>query len=207
MSGRKPSSESRSAEIRQRLLEWKQTPEWQRISLRELAVELGTSHQLLSVYLKGLNNWQERDYERRAEAIRNLAKAENRYLTPWEESQAKALEGAAFRCMVESLLASALKRYSTELREWEQKSSLTLLCLAYHIRELCVERDGKLREDVRIAHPAPSPWLHWHEEDRNFRRAAWIAVGAAVGVAVVRRHTHSLSGCVSALSLEPRLVL
>jgi len=122
--GRKPASESRAPEIRARLLTWKQTPEWQRISLRALALELGTSHQLLSVYLKGLNDWQKRDYKRRAEDIRNLAKAENRYMTPWEESQVKTLERAALRCMVESEFNSALKRYEAEFRS-KKRDSLT----------------------------------------------------------------------------------
>ncbi len=49
MRGRKPKQESRSAELRQKLIEWKQTPESSRPSLRALARELGTSHQLLTV--------------------------------------------------------------------------------------------------------------------------------------------------------------
>jgi len=113
--GRKPASQSRAAEIRTRLLAWKQTPEPQRISLRALAAKLSTSHQLLSVYLRGLENWQKKDYRRRAEAIRDLAKAENRYMTSWEESQVATLERAAFRCGIESLLTSTLRRYEEEL--------------------------------------------------------------------------------------------
>ena len=49
MTGRKPKQESRSAEFRQILMAWKQTPEALRPSLRELARELGTSHQLLAL--------------------------------------------------------------------------------------------------------------------------------------------------------------
>ncbi len=44
--GRKPTSESRAAEIRARLMEWKHTPESFRSSLRTLAAEMGTSHWL-----------------------------------------------------------------------------------------------------------------------------------------------------------------
>jgi hypothetical protein len=54
MSGRKTEQESRATEFRQRLMAWKQTPESQRPSLRALARELGTSHQLLKHYLDGL---------------------------------------------------------------------------------------------------------------------------------------------------------
>ena len=113
--GRKPAKESRAVEIRAELLAWKQTPESQRSSLRALAVKLGTSHQLLSVYLSGLNDWQKKDCQRRAEAIRNLARAENRRLTPWEESRAEALDRAAFQCMIESALTHALRQYEKEL--------------------------------------------------------------------------------------------
>jgi hypothetical protein len=115
--GRKLASESRSVEIRTRLVAWKNTPEQQRVSLRMLAAELGTSHQLLGSYLKGLNKWQAKDYKRRAEAIRNLAWRENRCLMPWEESQAEALDRAAFQCMIESALTYALRRYEAEFRE------------------------------------------------------------------------------------------
>jgi|SRR5579863_968498 len=44
--GRKPAYESRAAEFRQRLMVWKGTAESSRPSLRALAVELGTSHQI-----------------------------------------------------------------------------------------------------------------------------------------------------------------
>ena len=47
MKGRKPKEESREAEIRVRLAECEQVPESSRRSLRALARDLGTSHQLL----------------------------------------------------------------------------------------------------------------------------------------------------------------
>jgi hypothetical protein len=60
---RKPKYESRATEFRQRLVVWKQTPASMRQSLRALAGELGTSHQLLAHYLDGLEEWQ---YKERA---------------------------------------------------------------------------------------------------------------------------------------------
>lgn len=89
MRGRKPIYESRAAEFRQRLVVWKQTPESLRPSLRALARELGTSHQLLQHYLDGLDEWQARDrYLRakesaleKAKQIRACAAAENREMT------------------------------------------------------------------------------------------------------------------------------
>jgi len=71
----------------------------------------------LSAYLAGLNDWQKEDYQRRAATIRNLAKAEKRCMTPWEESRAEALDRAAFQCMIESALTHALRRYEKELLE------------------------------------------------------------------------------------------
>jgi hypothetical protein len=79
MRGRKTKLESRSAEFRQRLIEWKQTPAAFRPSLRALARELGTSHQLLSHFLSGLEEWRrKRDLAR----IRTQAKNKNVTLTP-----------------------------------------------------------------------------------------------------------------------------
>jgi hypothetical protein len=49
--GRKPANESRTEAICTRLVSWSQASEGQRPSLRVLAKELGTSHQLLSFYL------------------------------------------------------------------------------------------------------------------------------------------------------------
>jgi hypothetical protein len=79
MKGRKPKQESRAAEFRQRLIEWKQTPVASRPSLRALARELASSHQLLSYFLSGLEEWRrEGDLER----IRTQAKNKNVTLTP-----------------------------------------------------------------------------------------------------------------------------
>ena len=79
MRGRKPKQESRSAEFRQKLIEWKQIPEWLRPTLRALARQLGTSHQLLIHYLSGLDEWQrKKDLER----LRALAEAKNITVTP-----------------------------------------------------------------------------------------------------------------------------
>ena len=51
---RKPREKSRADEFRQSLMVWRETPAAHRPSLRELARELGTSHQLLKHYLDGL---------------------------------------------------------------------------------------------------------------------------------------------------------
>jgi hypothetical protein len=77
MSGRKPKTESRADEFRQRLVIWKQTPEFSRPSLRELARQLGTSHQMLNHLLKGLDKWQAQEDWRRVKEIRGRARDEN----------------------------------------------------------------------------------------------------------------------------------
>ena len=53
--GRRPANKSRARELRQELIAWKQAPESSRLSLRSLACKLGTSHQLLAFFLKGLD--------------------------------------------------------------------------------------------------------------------------------------------------------
>src|ERR1035438_8030118 len=91
MSGRKPKQESRSAEFRQRLIAWKQTPDSLRPSLRALARQLGTSHQLLKHYRDGLEKWRYKERYRKAkmesEEIRARANAEGRPMTVWEQQQ------------------------------------------------------------------------------------------------------------------------
>lgn len=77
--GRKPKLESRSAELRQTLIAWKQTPESSRPSLRALARALGTTHQLLGHYLVGLDEWR---WQNELEQLRANAKARGVTVTP-----------------------------------------------------------------------------------------------------------------------------
>ncbi len=102
--GRRSADDSHATAIRTRLTSWLREPEDQRPSLRALAIQLGTSHQLLSFYLKGLNKWQRKDYERQAEAIPTRANTEHRFMAPSEECRVRALEHAAFCCMIDSIL-------------------------------------------------------------------------------------------------------
>ncbi len=97
MRGRQPKPESRATVIRMRLAEWKQTPEFSRPSLRALARELGTSHQLLGYYLKRWHEWEGRQYLHKAEAIRDRATAESRPMTQWEQQQAFVWSRRAIR--------------------------------------------------------------------------------------------------------------
>ncbi|MGB2666260.1 MAG: hypothetical protein WAK48_19815 [Candidatus Acidiferrum sp.] len=89
MRGRKKKQESRAQEIRARLLVWKQSPESLRPSMRALARELSTSHQLVRHYLDGLEEWEFKErYQRakekaqkKAAEIRARAEAEGREMT------------------------------------------------------------------------------------------------------------------------------
>jgi hypothetical protein len=131
MSGRKPKAESRGAEIRARLAAWKQTPEAVRPSLRALARELGTSHQLLAFYLRDLWKWQGEEYWREAREIRARARAENRVLTPWERQQAHACDRTAASTMVHFMLLDDIERMRKESERrplcWQEIKSLKLL--------------------------------------------------------------------------------
>ena len=118
MSGRKPIRESRATEFRRRLVAWKQTPEWLRPSLRALACELGTSHQLLKHYLDGLEKWRYKERCRKAikESDQILARAmvEGRPMTQSEEQEHHAHVIAAMRARAGSVLLDELKTLKQE---------------------------------------------------------------------------------------------
>jgi len=114
MRGRKPAAESRGSEIRARLTEWVRKPEFSRPSLRALARELGTSHQLLSFYLKNLHKWQSKEHWRQAREIRARANAEGRALTQREEQQFYAYNGAGIRATVDPILLNVIERVRKE---------------------------------------------------------------------------------------------
>src|SRR5438094_5272847 len=84
MKGRKRKEESRATVFRQQLTESKQTPKALRPSLRALARDLGTTHQLLSHYLAGIDKWR---WKAELERFRAQAKAKNSTLTPAVEKK------------------------------------------------------------------------------------------------------------------------
>lgn len=118
--GRKPNRESRSAEFRRRLIMWKQIPGSHQPSLRTLARELGTSHQLLSHLLVGLEKWREkeryREAKNRCEEIRSRAEAEKRDLTQSEREQFRASDRASARALLGSILLNKIERIRREAK-------------------------------------------------------------------------------------------
>jgi len=111
--GRKPKQESRAIEFRQRLMAWKQTPESSRPSLRALARELGTTHQLLSHYLAGLEEWRR---ERDLEPFRVNAKARNIPLTPGLENRY-----IAWLRKIEARQARDAAKYGPQLLKFQKR--------------------------------------------------------------------------------------
>lgn len=89
-------------------------PQFSRPSLRALARELGTSHQLLSFYLKNLHRWQSKEYWRQAKEIRVRAYSERRALTQQEEQQVYAYNRAAMRVAVGPMLLDTIERIKVE---------------------------------------------------------------------------------------------
>jgi hypothetical protein len=154
--GHRLANESNVTAIHSRLASWLREPEDQRPSLRALAIELSTSHQLLSFYLKGQNDWQQKEYKRRAKAIIDQAHAENRFMTPWEESQVRDLERWAFCCRIDSILQPMFQR-------WEANAKARTLSKQEHSptipgrSRLPFHNPGK----VRVADDSPRirPWL------------------------------------------------
>ena len=110
-------NQSRANEIRARLTAWKQTPESVRPSLRVLARQIGTSHQLLSHCLRGWDKWQAKQYRRQAKEIRTRAEAETR---PWVINallkEADAYDRAAFQCMISFMLEDLLRQTERDVK-------------------------------------------------------------------------------------------
>jgi hypothetical protein len=119
--GRKRISESRATEIRTRLVEWKQTPEASRSSLRALAAEIGTSHQLLSFYLRRWDKWQAKEYQRNANEIRARAEAEKRSMTEDEQAQVVAYTRAALVREIEAGVRDMLRRIRSKRGEMSRQ--------------------------------------------------------------------------------------
>jgi hypothetical protein len=117
MRGRKKKQESRAAEFRERLIVWKQMPESSRPSLRALARELYTSHQMLAHCLYGLDKWQAEECWRRAKEVCARAKAENRPMTPWEANESHALDRRAMCLFMESALEDHVEKLECEIEQ------------------------------------------------------------------------------------------
>jgi hypothetical protein len=117
MRDRKRNEGSHAIELRERLFDWKQMPESSRPSLRALARELNTTHQLLSQYLAGLEEWKANEYWRRAKEIRAVARANGRSMTPREEEQSRALDRRALCLFIESSLDDHVQKLEREIEQ------------------------------------------------------------------------------------------
>jgi len=98
-------------------MEWKQKPESARPSLRALASELRTSHQLLSHYLEALDKWCWKELLRRSEEIRMRAEAEHRLPSPWEEQQICYYGRAAVEMMAMGAVDGAVKQLERDAKK------------------------------------------------------------------------------------------
>jgi hypothetical protein len=87
-----------------------------RLSLRALARDLGTTHQLLGHYLKRWEKWQGKEYRRQANEIRARSEAEKRSLTQWEESRAATYDRAALNSMIVAAMDSELDKMLRQVR-------------------------------------------------------------------------------------------
>jgi hypothetical protein len=114
--GRRPANQSRAAELRAGLAAWMRIPENKRISLRGLAKQLGTSHQLLNSYLRSWDRWQMKEYEREAKEIRASADAEGRAMTPGEEQRVRVCTSQASRWMFSALLNDEYRKLWRQAR-------------------------------------------------------------------------------------------
>lgn len=143
--GRKPQCQSRSSELREQLIAWKQKPKFARSSLRTLARELGTSHQLLAFYLKGLEEWRATEYSRQAREIRARANAEGRPMTQWEEQQARSYDRAGISLMTGAFIVEDIRRIRQDSERrpltWHEVKALKIYARSFpEARELLETR-------------------------------------------------------------------
>jgi hypothetical protein len=80
---------------------------------------LARPHQLLSFYLKGLSRWQQQEYHRKAQEIRDKGLG----MTYVDEQQMIAYERAALNCMLNRALDGFVDRLATEVKVegWTKK--------------------------------------------------------------------------------------
>jgi AraC-like DNA-binding protein len=149
---RRPSSQSRAAEFREKLAAWRRMPEFSRPPLRAVARELGTSHQLLSHYLKTWDRWQEKEYRRKANDICALADAENRAMTHQEQAQVVAYGRASLNCLLDSVLNDVVPRWLNELRQQARRGRLSRpqLRMAKLLARRGYGRDSRDSRDERL---------------------------------------------------------
>lgn len=123
--GRKPKDESRATELRQALIEWKQTPEGLRPSLRFLALQLRTSHQLLTHFLNTIDGWgleeRIRLAKERAEHIQARAREEGRRLSGPE------IAGAILEPALLEMIAKAQQEFKLGPLDSHQVKMLRML--------------------------------------------------------------------------------
>ncbi len=144
--GRKPAGASRATEIRERLLAWRQTPEPQRISLRALAIEVGTSHQLLSFHLRRLHKWQMKGYEKKAQEIHARAVTEHRPMSREEQDQCIAYSRASLVAVADSVACGMLRELGRQIK--------TRALLRTHVRiaKLLARRGHRKAQEILDVH-------------------------------------------------------
>jgi hypothetical protein len=144
--GRRPAIESRADEIRTKLVAWKQIPEQGRPSLRALAREIGTSHQLLTFFLRRLDKWQAKEYRRKANDICDRANAEGRPMTPEEQAQMTAYVRADLQSMISSVLAELLRRLQMDAKSGRlSKGQIRMV-------RLCAQRGYPIAQEILQKH-------------------------------------------------------
>jgi predicted secreted protein len=183
--GRKPQQKSRSTEFRQSLIAWKRTPESRRPSLRALAAQLGTSHQLLKHYLDGLEKWrceeQYRVAKRRMEEIKASAQADDRELLPWEEAEVRACNRAVIGGLVGPMILDNIARLKQKAQNgplfWQEIKILKIFAAqgfseAKEVLQKCTRSSVKRQRRVKrkndnlppvvppMASPIPNSFRH-----------------------------------------------
>lgn len=149
-SGRRPANQSRGAELRAGLASWMRIPEDKRISLRGLAKQLGTSHQLLNSFLRGWDRWQVKEYRRQAKEIHVRAEAQRRGLTPWEEQRVNFCTSQALKWTFSALLNDEYEKMRRQAKRGKL-SAVDVKVLTY----FGGRGERRAQEILEMSRPAP----------------------------------------------------
>lgn len=127
----------------------------QRASLRALAAELSTSHQLLAFYLRRQGKWESRQYRKMAQQICDWARAENRQITNDEQARINAYSRAAMFSLADFAVAEMLRKVRQVSREGRPLRRMYVRMAKLLVRAGCAEALDILKLDLERKNNLP----------------------------------------------------
>jgi hypothetical protein len=153
--GRKRLCESRAFEIRSKLQEWRLTPAAEKTSLRALAIEMGTSHQLLAFYLRRQGLWESEQYGGMVQQICDRASAERRQISNDERARIYTYTRAATSSLADFAVADNLRKLRAVSREGRPLHRVHVRMAKLLVRTGCEEALDILKLDLERKNNLP----------------------------------------------------